>query len=141
MCDRNISPVNPDGIFKSAVAGSGFNPFDKQALVFTCLQNKSFENTVGKGEIALYEQFLLFPQCFLPVWRTFCHFHQFQHCCLQTFSVWKSLKYVLWERVKLLEGILDEINFNHTIPVYFILDYNGRFQTVKISGYLQTICI
>ena len=26
-----------------------------------------FENTVGKGEIARYEQFLLFPQCFLPV--------------------------------------------------------------------------
>ena len=23
------------------------------------------ENTVGKGEIARYEQFLLFPQCFL----------------------------------------------------------------------------
>ena len=23
-----------------------------------------FENTVGKGEIARYEQFLLFPQCF-----------------------------------------------------------------------------
>ena len=29
-----------------------------------CLQYKSFENTVGKGEIARYEQFLLFPQCF-----------------------------------------------------------------------------
>ena len=27
-------------------------PFPKQALVFTCLQYKSFENTVGKGEIA-----------------------------------------------------------------------------------------
>ena len=26
-----------------------------------------FENTVGKGEIARNEQFLLFPQCFLPV--------------------------------------------------------------------------
>ena len=25
---------------------------------------KSFENTMGKGEIAHYEQFLLFPQCF-----------------------------------------------------------------------------
>ena len=36
----------------------------KQALVFTCLQYKSFENTVGKGEIARNEQFLLFPQCF-----------------------------------------------------------------------------
>ena len=23
-----------------------------------------YKNTVGKGEIALYEQFLLFPQCF-----------------------------------------------------------------------------
>ena len=25
---------------------------------------KSVENTVGKGEIARYEQFLFFPQCF-----------------------------------------------------------------------------
>ena len=37
----------------------------EQALVFTCLQYKSFGNTVGKGEIARNEQFLLFPQCFL----------------------------------------------------------------------------
>ena len=29
------------------------------------LQDKSFENAVGKGEIARDEQFLLFPQCFL----------------------------------------------------------------------------
>ena len=40
----------------------------KQALVFMCLQYKSLENTVGKGEIARSEQFLLFPQCLLPVW-------------------------------------------------------------------------
>ena len=39
-------------------------PFPKQALVFTCLQYKSFENTVGKGEIARNEQFLLFPTVF-----------------------------------------------------------------------------
>ena len=37
---------------------------------------KPFENTVGKGEIASNEQFLLFPQCFLPIWITFCHFRQ-----------------------------------------------------------------
>ena len=30
--------------------------------------SKRVENTVGKGEIARYEQFLLFPQCF----RTAC---------------------------------------------------------------------
>ena len=35
---------------------------------------QSLENTVGKGEIARNEQFLLFPQCFLPVWENFVRF-------------------------------------------------------------------
>ena len=48
--------------------------FSQQALIFTCLQYKSIENTVEKGEIARNEQFLLFPQCFLPLWRTFFPF-------------------------------------------------------------------
>ena len=48
--------------------------FPKQALVFTCLQCKSSENAVGKGEITRIEQFLFFPQCFLPVWRYFLPF-------------------------------------------------------------------
>ena len=70
-------------------------PFPKQALVFTCLHYNSFENTEGKGEIARNEQFVLFPQ-----WRTFCQCHQIKNCDLQTLSVWKSLKFVAWERVK-----------------------------------------
>ena len=45
-------------------------------LVLMYRQYKSFENTVGKGEITHNEQFLLFPQCFLLIWRTFCCFHQ-----------------------------------------------------------------
>ena len=56
-----------------------------------------FENTVGKVEIDRNEQFLLFPQCFLPFWRNFPRFHQIQNCPLQTFSVWKSIKFVVWE--------------------------------------------
>ena len=44
--------------------------------LFDTLGNKPFENTVEKGEIARNEQFLLFPQCFLPVWIAFCHFLQ-----------------------------------------------------------------
>ena len=67
---------------------------------FTCLQFKSFENTVGKGEIARNEQFLLFPQCFLPVSITFCHFIRVYNCRIQTLSIWKSLKFVVLERVK-----------------------------------------
>ena len=32
--------------------------------------SKRVELTVGKGEIALCEQFLLFPQCFQKTWTT-----------------------------------------------------------------------
>ena len=56
-------------------SGQRLTGFPKQALVFTCLQYKSFEITVGKGEIACHEQFLLFPQRFLPFWRHLCLFH------------------------------------------------------------------
>ena len=63
---------------------------------FWPLGNKPFENTVGKGEIARNEQFLLFPQCFLPLWITFFHFRQTWNCRLQTHRVWKSLKFVVW---------------------------------------------
>ena len=36
--------------------------FDENRRQFSkCIE---IENSVGKGEIALYEQFLLFPQCF-----------------------------------------------------------------------------
>ena len=77
----------------------GLKPFPKQALVFMGLQYKSFENTEGKGEIARNKQFLIFPQCFLPILRTFYHFHQVWNCRLLTPSLWKCLKFVVWERV------------------------------------------
>ena len=54
-----------------------FNLTHSHAMTpFDAPGKKPFENTVGKGEIAHNEQFLLFPQCFLPVWITFFHFHQ-----------------------------------------------------------------
>ena len=57
------------------------------------------KNTVRKGEIAHIEQFLLFPHCCLPVWRTFCHLYQIWNCCLQNIQVWKSLKFVTDKRL------------------------------------------
>ena len=51
---------------------------------------KPLENTVGKGEIAHYEQFLLFPQCF------------------QKTNAADTLKPgLVWERVKFLKKIAD----------------------------------
>ena len=70
----------------------------KQDLVFTCLQYKSFENTVGK-EVLVKSNFS-FSYSFLPFQRTLHHFHQIQSCRLQTLAVWKRLKFVIWERDK-----------------------------------------
>ena len=53
--------------------------FDENGRSFA----KWVENTVGKGEIARYEQFLLFPQCFQKTY---------------TPDTWKPM--LVWERVK-----------------------------------------
>ena len=77
------------------------NPFaNKPWFLHVC--STSLLKTLEKGEIVRNKQFLLLPQCFLPCWRTFCHFYQIPNCRLQTLSVfWNSLKFVIWERVKL----------------------------------------
>ena len=62
------------------------------------------ENTVGKGEIARYEQFLLFLQCFqkacfsgaskgVNVWE-WVRLHLF--CCLQMLSIRLVYNFVVW---------------------------------------------
>ena len=62
--------------------------------------SRSLLKTLGKGEIARNEQFCLFLQCFRPAWTTFCHFHQIWNCRLQPLSIWKSVQFDVWERVK-----------------------------------------
>ena len=67
---------------------------------------KVFWKHRGKRRIARNKQFLLFPQCFLSVWQTFRLFCQIWNCRLQTLSVLKSPKFVLWERVKMFTSYL-----------------------------------
>ena len=60
--------------------------------------SKQVENTVGKGEIACYEQFLLFPQCF-------------QKACFPGASkgviVWEWVKITNPELGQVLLGVVD----------------------------------
>ena len=66
----NLKPNQRDQpVNKDLTHSHTMTPFDAPG-------KQAFENTVGKGEIALNEQFLLYPHCFLPVKRTFCDFHQ-----------------------------------------------------------------
>ena len=73
-------------------------PFPKQALVFTCQPCKAFENSVGKGEIAHKEQLLLYHSSFDPFRELSIIISKFHNCHLQTLSLSKSLKFVVWER-------------------------------------------
>ena len=43
---------------------------------FDAPEKQAFRKHCGKRRNCSSEQFLFFPQCFLPIWITFCHFHQ-----------------------------------------------------------------
>ena len=78
--------------------------FDENRRKFS----KWVENTVGKGEIARYEQFLLFPQCFQKT------------CAADT-----SKLGLVWERVNMVCGYCLEVpsrgtsyeHPQHNVPV------------------------
>ena len=99
-------------------------------MVSTCLQNKSFKNTVGKGEIAQNGQFLLFPQCFLPIWRTLCHFHQIWNCRVQTLSIWNILKFVVREKIKSVFQDLESFEFDLKLTYLLRKTDMKRFQNL-----------
>ena len=83
---KSVNPITRRQILDSSklkeFADDNFK-FDENGRKLT----KWVENTVGKGEIAHYEQFLLFPQCF-------------QKACFPGASkgviVWEWVKQVYW---------------------------------------------
>ena len=126
MWEKKRMPVTTFLFFSHIVF---FLTLSQSSPGFSCLQYKFFENTEGKGEIA--RAISLFLQCFLPVWRTFCHFHHIQNCHMHTLSVWKSLKFIIWERVKQLSFLKSQQRptrkvFTYKIqvnPIHNILKY------------------
>ena len=95
---------------KILLSGNGL-PIPTQWHLLSPLGNKPFEIAVGKGETARNEQFLRFPQCFLPFWRTFCHIYQIWNCRLQPLWIWKGLKHVVWETEQCLNVFKNKVNF------------------------------
>ena len=91
---------------KSSLFGKELNQITKQYIRpltlsqrtpgfhMSAVYGKSFENTVGKGEITRYAQFLLFPLCFQHVSAIFIKL-EIVVCKLFQFG---SLKFVVWER-------------------------------------------
>ena len=59
--------------------GNLFNPFPYKPWFLHVCSTNLLKTLWKKGEIARNEQFLFFPQYFLPIWRVLCHFHQIFH--------------------------------------------------------------
>ena len=99
-----------------------------------CLQYKPFENTAGKGEIALNEQFFLLPQCFLPVLRTSSIFIKFEIVVCKVFqygrvvnlSFGKGLKDKMLALTK-LKGFADN-KFKVAKMVISVFDREGNIE-------------
>ena len=89
-CSKNSKPITRRQILNSSklkeFADDNFK-FDENGRKLS----KQVENTVGKGEIARYEQFLLFPQCF-------------HKACFQEAS--KGV--IVWESVKRITSCLTQ---------------------------------
>ena len=77
-----------------------FNPFPNKPWFLRVCDTSLLKTLWEKEKLLAMNKFSFFPTMFLPVWRTFCHFHLIWNCCLHTLSVWKGLKFVVWERVK-----------------------------------------
>ena len=54
----------------------------------------------GKRKNCSWRAISPFPTVFATCFKNLCHFHQIWNCRLQTLSIGKSLKLVVWERVK-----------------------------------------
>ena len=83
-----------------------------------CLQYKSFENTVGKGEIACNEQFLLFPvfsAIFVKFKIVVCKLFQF--------------------------GIVQNLSFGKVFPLLFSHRFHLLFfNSVNLKGIQSDLC-
>ena len=96
---RNLSlkPIIP--IKTSILPCFYFNPFPNKPLFLHVCHTFLLKTMWKKEKLLVRSNFSFSHSFFYPFWRTFNHFHQIQNCRLQTPSVWKSLKFVVWERV------------------------------------------
>ena len=70
-------------------------PFPNKPWFLRVCSTSLWKTLWEKEKLLVTSNFSFFHNVFY--WRTFCHFHQVWNCRLQTLSVWKSLKFVVWK--------------------------------------------
>ena len=113
------------------------NPFPNKPwflrVCSTCLLK-----TLWEKEKLLVTSNFSFSHSVFYTFVSFCHFHQLWNCRLLTLSVWKSPKFVVWERVKRI--------FQHSSTVVFWMEYFwntvlSHWNTILLSAVLHNVVI
>ena len=94
-----------------------FNPYPNKFLCLCVCCTSVLKTPWEKEKLLVTSNFSFSLSVFLPFWRTHCHFYRIKNCRLQTLSVWKSLNFVVWERVI-------KIPFNG-FRITWLLDWRG----------------
>ena len=76
------------------------NPFPNKPWFLRVCSTSLLKTLWEKEKLLIISNFYFSRSVFYPFLRIFCHFLKIWNCRLQTLSVWKSLKFVVWERVK-----------------------------------------
>ena len=101
------------------------NPFpNKPWFLHVCSKGLLKTWGGGGGEIAHNKQFVLFHSVFIPIWKTFFYFHQIWNFLL-ALCIWKSLKFVIWERVDIIFGTFSRMQLEQQ-----------KKETEKLSSHL-----
>ena len=87
------------GPSKASLCGSRLTLF-QTGPDFTCLLFKPFENTVERGEMAFSKQSLLYSKVFPKRLENFFDIFIKFEIVVCKLSVWKSIKFAVWEREK-----------------------------------------
>ena len=67
-----------------------FNPFAYKPWFLRVCSTSLLKTLRAKEKLLISSNFSYLPLCFLPVFRTFHHFHQIKNCRLQILSVWNG---------------------------------------------------
>ena len=78
--------------------------------------NTSLLKTLSEKEKLLITRNFFSYSIFSTHLKNFPPFSSNSNCCLQAFSVWKSLQFVAWERVKLGKGL----TLSQTNPGFYV---------------------
>ena len=103
-----------------------FNPFQNKPWFLLVCSTSLLKTLWDKEKLLVTSNFSFAHSVFYPIRELSSIFYQIWNCRLQTLSIWKSLKFVVWERVK-------EDNNGSVNPSTTQFRQSTLYQTMKCS--------